>query len=35
LLLEDGKDTGRSPMAGATRADGGTTDANAVAINIE
>jgi len=35
LLLKDGKDAGGSPMAGATRADRGTTNANAVAINVE
>ena len=35
LLLEDGKDAGGSPMAGAPRADCGTTNANAVAIDVE
>ncbi len=35
LLLEDGKNAGGSPMAGSPRADRGTSDANAVAINVE
>ena len=35
LFLEDGKDAGGSPMTGAPLADRGTTNPNAVAINVE
>jgi hypothetical protein len=35
LLLEDREDASGSPMAWATRADRGTSNPNAIAINIE